>query len=379
MILRYRITVISVLITVIPASFAADSRHPSAAELNNQGVRAAQDGQFATGVDYLRRAVTADPNDPLLRTNLSGVLTEWAGRLEHTGEVDQAERLLQEALQHEPANGRAFALLGDIAYFRRSDFAKAVDYWKRAYATLPAEEQRMAADRIAQAQRDQTIEHGFASKRTAHFEIRLARQQGIDLEALERLLEEAYARLMNGLGSGPSTITVIVYSRQDLRRTYNQRDWALGFYDGRLRLAWNEVASALAPSLIAHELTHAFLRHAYAGGLPIWVHEGLAQVEEGARPMAEQERRWEEGVRSGSSWVPVKWLDRRFTHPSNTEDVARAYVEARLIVARLIERHGMGQFTAFLKQLSDGAAIEATYDAAFAPDRWARTDAPIFE
>jgi tetratricopeptide (TPR) repeat protein len=350
---------------------------PSATDLNNQGVTAAQAGQFEAGVDYLRQALKANPQDDVVRKNLSGVLTDWASRLERTGHVDRAEQLLLEAIEHEPGNGKAFVLLGDLSYFKRSDFAQAVAYWKRAHGTLPTAEWRVLADRISQAQRDQAIERGFLSEQTAHFDMRLQRQDGLTLSTLGELLEEEYAQLMAVLGGGPSKVTVIVYMEQDLRRTYNQRDWAMGFYDGRLRLLWNEVGTDSARTLVAHELAHAFLHHGYGNSLPIWVHEGFAQLQEGPRPLTEAERRLEQGIASGASWVPLKWLDRRFTHPSSREDVWRAYVQARLVVAELVKRHGMGRFTRFLQKLSEGTAVDAAYDTAFAPSRWSRTDQTI--
>jgi tetratricopeptide (TPR) repeat protein len=318
-----------------------------------------------------------DPAVGKIRKNLSGMLADWAALREQAGETDQAERLLREATTHDPTNGMAFVRLGDLAYFRRSRFAEAIGYWKQAYGKIPSEEWPGVAERISQAQRDQAIERGFVSAKTAHFDIRI-QEHHVNVDALGPMLEEAHARLTQALGFGPSTITVIVYTARDLQRTYNQRDWAMGFYDGRLRMLWDEIGAAMAKPLIAHELTHAFLHEAYGPALPIWVHEGLAQYEEGLRPASESEIRAEEGVLAGTQWIPLKWLDRRFRQPADRDDVLRAYVQARLVVGALVSRHGMDRFKQFLDALSRGTLIEAAYNAAFAPAQWSHTDRPIF-
>jgi hypothetical protein len=356
------------------AADSGSSQDLSPHQLNNRGVAAAKSGDFAGGVADLRRALDIAPQDRLIRKNLSGMLTDWARRFERSGQAERAEALLREAAGHEPENGLAFARLGDLAYFVRSDFDQALAYWKQAYPHLPDEHRRAIADRISQAQRDQAIERDYLVDRTAHFEVRIPREGRVEADPLKTILEEAYGRLESALGEGPPTVTVIIYGASDLRRTYYQRDWALGFYDGRLRLLGTELGTETVHAMVAHELTHAFLRHRYLGSLPIWVHEGVAQLQEPERLRGPDERRAEEAIISGASWVPLKWLDHRFIQPSNLEDVMRAYVQARLVVDGLIARYGRGRFAAFLNELSRGAAVEAAYETAFAPARWAQTD-----
>ena len=355
----------------------APSNEAVASELNNQGIRAARQGRWDDAVGYLRRAVKVNPDDALVRKNLSGILIDWAVQLEQTGGGAKAESLLMEAATYDPDNSVALARLGDVAYFQRSNFSDAIAYWKRASGGLPAPERRALVDRIAQAQRDAAIEQGFTSQHTEHFDIRLSHSGAADLAALGQRLEAAYTALAGALGGGPSSITVIVYTERGMRRTYYQRDWALGFYDGRLRLLEREVAGDLAPMMIAHELAHAFLHHAYGPALPTWVHEGFAQLQEAGRPWSAEERRLEEAVASGSGWVPLKWLDSHFSKPSNREDVWRAYVEARLVVGALIRRRGIAHFKQFLGDLAKGRPVDKAYDAAFSPDRWAETDRPF--
>ncbi len=350
-----------------------------ATELNNVAVTQAKAGHFEEAAALLRRAVQLDPHDATVRKNLSGILTDWASQLEQQGRVDQAMAVFQEAIERDPENGVALVRFGDLLYLKRSEIAQALTLWQRAHGHVPDAMWPGVANRISQAQRDQLIERGFTTRQTPHFDLRFEQATDVNIAALEQVLEAAHARLSQELDEGPTRLTVLVYTERDLRRLYNQRDWTVGFYDGRIRLRLDDLTQAHLPDLVAHELAHAFLQHLYGGGIPIWVHEGFAQVQEGPHQHGSEEARLEAGVAARTLWIPLKWLDRHFAQPSSTEDIARAYVQARLVVSELVSRYGMGRFRAFLSKLSQGAAIDAAYDLAFAPSRWSRSDQGIFD
>jgi len=360
------------------ASVVADPSPPSAStasELNNRGIEVAQAGDLEGGIALVRQAVRADPADRLFHTNLSGMLSDWAAQLSRQGQVERAVALLREALEHDPDNGRALVGLGDFAYVMQPDLAQAIGYWKRAYGKIPAVEWPAVAERVAHAERDMRIERDFSGHQTAHFRIRY---QGATLAGqvagLGEALEGAYTQLAAAMGQGPSQLTVLLYTDETFQRVAGRRDWALGLYDGRLRLRLDEWNSEYGVPLIVHELAHAFLAHRYGPGLPIWIHEGFAQVQEPPRTLTPTEEELLARVKARTSWVPLKWLDRRFVQPSNREDVDRAYVQARWVVERLIARHGMEKFQAFLAALAGGTPVEQAFDQALAPARWSRAD-----
>lgn len=277
------------------------------------------------------------------------------------------------------SNGAAYVDLGGLLYFRRSDLQAATDVWKRAHGHVPAATWLALSQRITQVQRDQLIERGFIARYSEHFDIRFQESSEADLTRIGDILEAAYARLSEQLDSPPARLTVLVYSEAELRRVYGQRDWALGFYDGRIRLGLNDLTAAHLEDIAAHELGHAFLHHRYGDRVPTWLHEGYAQLQERGRVESAETRHIEEGILSRTLWVPLKWLDRRFEQPSGTEDIARAYVQARVVVERLVSRHGMAAFRRFLEQLSEGRAAPEAYDQAFAPARWSMADQGLLE
>jgi len=382
----------------LAATWAQVALAETPADLNNLGVTEAQAGRFEQGVGYLQQALQLDPSDRLLRRNLSGMLTDWADQLVQQGRVDRAEAALKEAVRLNPENGTALVRLGDLAYQHRSQFEEAVAFWKRAHGHIPDAAWPAVANRISQAERDRLVEQGFVSERTAHFEVRVPQRDPQALESLRAVLEREYGILEAEFGTGPATISVIIYPESDLRRLYNQRDWTLGFYDGRLRLRITELSHPQFRALAAHELAHAFLHHVYGSRLPLWVHEGYAQWQErlserteppedrpggGVRrpegPRTPQERQIEARVRDRSAWVPLKWLDRRFTQPTGTEDIQRAYVQSRLVVEELMRRHGAATFHAFCRRVSEGVPVEQAYDQTFSPSQWSRLDQGIFD
>lgn len=355
-----------------PGAWAASlSDAAEATALNNRGITAASAGRWEEGVQRLREARERNPADEQIRQNLAGVLSDWAAWLERQGRFAPAEAALREAAAHAPEDGWLLVRLGDLRYFQHSDFEEAIAWWKRAIGVLPSASRRMIADRISQADRDRRIEHAFTPAATPHFDIRASEAPP---ESFGRLLEEEHARLAQQLGGGPGRITVIVYPPQDLHRLYYQRDWALGFYDGRLRLQAQEYAEADLRMIIGHELAHAFLQRLYGPGLPVWVHEGFAQLAEAGRPRSDEERRIEQAVMDRTAWTPLEWLDRRFLQPADSADIVRAYTQARLVVDALARREHGAALRRFLEALAQAQPLEQAFNVSFAPLTWAQAN-----
>jgi tetratricopeptide (TPR) repeat protein len=369
---------VALLLGAGPAA-AVTSQTSSPTELNNLAVAEAQAGRFEAAAELLRQALALAPQDTQFGRNLSGILTDWAAQFVRRGRESDAQRLLEEAVEHDPANGTAWLGLGDLAYFSRSAFDEAIRHWTQAAGKVSPEQRQLIQRRVATARRDRVIEQGFVASTTKHFAIRVQGAASAQVDEWARTLEAAYERVASSLGEGPARLTVIIYTERDLRRAYNQRDWAAGFYDGRVRLRQDEFGSPLAQSLCAHELAHAFLFHRYGRALPIWVHEGLAQRLEEARPRTPREQEFEARVRTRTAWVPLKWLDQRFSRPSGRDDVERAYVESRIVIEELVRRFGMPRVQRFLEALASGRDVPEAFDAAFAPLRWARVDQGRFE
>lgn len=343
--------------------------------LNNRGIEEAKAGRFETGAALVRQAVQLAPSDQQFQRNLSGILTDWAVRLQDEGQSERAESLLQEALEHDANNGKALVLLGNAAALKHDGLSSAIELWTRAFSTLPPGERQSLSDRIERAQRDLAIERSFTNHRTAHFVIRFESSDFAEQAAtLGQLLEAAYDRLATSLGSGPGDLVVLLYTRGNFERIAGRRDWALGLYDGRIRLRIEELSNPSIPDVLAHELTHAWLAEGFGPRVPTWIHEGFAQYEEPDQHVTARRQQLLQGIVDRTAWVPLKWIDRHFEQPSNMEDVERAYLQARWAVSELIRRRGSDHFRQFLEQLAAGKPIDRAFDEAFTPSRWVRFD-----
>ena len=360
-----------------PLAFA--SNDPAVTDWNNQGVTQARAGKFEEGIASLRHALALDPDDQASRKNLSGILTDFARKQERKVPANQLAQWLEEGAALDPANGPAWVLLGDLRYLKQNDSPQAIQAWQKALPLAPSPVSRALADRIARAERDLKIERGYAAKSTTHFIIRVQEGRLFDLDALGRLLEESYAQLASELGAGPEQLAVIVYTEEALKRVSAQRDWAIGLYDGKLRLRGDELVASLLPDLVRHELAHAFLHRLYGSGLPVWVHEGYAQSHESEQAAALRPASMDAALKARTSWIPLKWLDGHFQQPSSHEDLMQAYAESRLVVEQIIRRQGLAKFKDFLAALQQGQESDTAFDAVFNPWRWSRFEQGIFD
>jgi len=364
------------IVLVPPLSYTEDS--VTSTELNNKAVLEGRAGHLEQAVLLLHQALKLTPHDPSVRKNLSYALTEQALQRKREGKVAQAFELLEEALEYYPNNGPALVSLGDLYYLERNEFGRALEAWKQAYGLLPEAQQQGLAQRMAQAKRDQEIERRFSIQQVGHFQIRLPDDQ--DQEAALKVgqrLEKEYHRLAQELEVYPSSLTVILYRGKEFERLSTRLDWALGFYDGRIRIRMNEVGTQQEARICAHELAHAFLHAAYGNRIPIWVHEGYAQIHEPPHPLSKREETLRENLASGAFWVPLVWLDSRFEQPSDASDVERAYSESRLVVDFLVATYGMDRFKGFLERLASCKPVEAAFDESFSPSRWSRINQGI--
>ena len=355
-------------------------QQPTGADLNNQGVQEAKRGDFERGASLLRQAVSLEPGDSRLRKNLSGVLTDWANQLSGRGQTQSCVGLLEEALTYDPDNGKALVLLGDVSYTTLNDLERALASWKRAYGKVPADQWNRIHQRISQTERDLLIERNFTGHRAGHFQIRFENSPGGEMVSMLRgILEQQYARLSDALDVSVENFPVIVYGDSSFKRVVGRKDWALGLYDGRIRLRLEDVRSDHVSSVVAHELAHAVLAKAYGPRIPTWVHEGFAQAQEPHRLLTPREEEMVKAIARGNAWIPLKWLDQRFEQPSDWNDLTRVYLQARFVVEFLIRKEGISRFRAFLKRLSGGESAGQAFDQSFVSLRWSKVDQGVLE
>lgn len=365
------------VLTALPASAASSSQ---AVEMNNKAISLAKKGKFEGALDLLRNAAALDPSAPEIRRNLSQTLANYAGLLFSRGQSGTAKPLLLEAVQIDSMNGPAWLILGDILYLRESRLEEALAAWQKALAAAPKDKRAIVIDRMSKAKLDQSVERGFEQISTEHFLIRY--QQGSNADMISQLgqfMENRYRLLSDELRVSPQKITLIIYPRGSFERLNRRADWAVGMYDGRIRMREDDLGSSHEKTILSHELAHAFLHEGFGGSLPAWIHEGYAQLKEYEPSSSVKDLEIERALENRNQWIPVKWLDKHFAQPDSETDIDRAYIEARMAVGRLLERYGSEKFSLFIKKVAAGMPIDKAFSEAFRPARFSRFSAGIFE
>lgn len=127
--------------------------------------------------------------------------------------------------------------------------------------------------------------------------------------------------------------------------------------DGKMRIPLGEI-SGVTPqleSVLRHELTHSFV-HAAAPHCPVWLNEGLAQLEE---PKSLDALTASPGHPDPpGEFVPLSQLEGSF-QIMTSEQAQRAYFESLASVEYLRSAYGMDGLRRLLANLADGAQPEA--------------------
>jgi len=239
------------------------------------GWHALREGRPDEAALLFRQGLTETPDDPALLKGL-GVAAVHAGR------SDDAFAPLERAAlaEYDPEVRLLLAHLHD----RRDDPAQAVVNLK---AVLDREPTNEAARRMLdKVEREWRAEAGFRREVTPRFVVKY--RDTLDAEARREIvqhLEAAAARVGRTLAYTPhQRTTVVLYEHHEFRDVTRVHAWATGLFDGKIRLPVGRVRPPAheLERLAGHEYAHAAIHDLTRGRAPRWLHEGLAQVLEGA-------------------------------------------------------------------------------------------------
>jgi tetratricopeptide (TPR) repeat protein len=239
------------------------------------GWHALREGRPDEAALLFTRGLTETPDDPALLKGL-GVAAVHAGR------PDDAFAPLERAarVEYDPEVRLLLAHLHD----RRDDPAQAVVNLKAVLEHEPANEPaRRLLDKV---EREWRAEAGFRREVTPHFVVKYRDTLHVDVRReIVTQLETAAARIGRELAYVPQQrTTVVLYEYREFRDVTRVHAWATGLFDGKIRLPVGRVRPPAheLERLVAHEYAHAAIHELARGRAPRWLHEGLAQVLEGA-------------------------------------------------------------------------------------------------
>ncbi|MDL2717117.1 MAG: hypothetical protein PT977_05135 [Acidobacteriota bacterium] len=189
---------------------------------------------------------------------------------------------------------------------------------------------------------------------------------------LERILlaalERAYADLVRDFGSGPvEKVVVVVYAERDFQTVTHAPSWADGLFDGKVRVPARGI-TGVTPELLSvlrHEMTHSFVHFRTRGRAPTWLHEGLAQLEEGkaAAPFAPALS----SAYAARGTFGLSALEGGFASFSASQ--ARGGYAISLAAAEMLrDTRGFGALAHFLDRLGEGGRVEEAMRAELRAD-----------
>jgi tetratricopeptide (TPR) repeat protein len=274
-------------------------------------------------------------------------------------------------------HGVARELLGGAYDFHAGAYAQAATRLKQAAESgeLDARLAAEARDLAALAQSTDEVTKGFVARRSEHFEIKVApgKDELLAEPALEAL-ERALTAIGGDLGEHPpERIRVEIYGEvRDLARV-SPLTVAEIETSGTIALCKFNRLMATSPralvagypwlDTLAHELTHFLVNRASRNTVPIWLHEGIAKVEE---------RRWREpfggalppslehllasGLRD-HHLIPFSAMHPSMAKLPSQEDAGLAFAEVTTAIQYLTEGRGPSALRRVIAALRDGADL----------------------
>jgi tetratricopeptide (TPR) repeat protein len=365
--------------------------------LNDEAVRLNEAGDFAGAAQRLRAALRDNPDQEVLRANLSTVLRNWAvaeinggrpeGAIELLGEILQdskspevvallgiaQERLgswheagetLERALRLGSKDPLAFVALGNV-YRHQGDRQGAVEMLQRARESGASGEEFETL--LARLERELDAEWDFVGFSTPHFQISFA--QGKNREAahaVAQVLEDAYFSVGRKLDLYPDEITeVVLYASEDFHDVTQTPDWTGGVYDGRIKLPVRGLAgeSDLLVRTLRHEYGHVLVTRHSRGRVPVWLNEGIAiwveEQEDGERV------EWAFDQIAGQRLFRLSELEPPFTRlPADRVQVA--YAQSYLAVRYIIDEFGERRLGELLRSAANGRELDQSFEEVLA-------------
>ncbi len=316
-------------------------------------------GNFPKAKSYFEAALRLQPENATL-------LTYYSACMLRTGHAPEAVTYADRAVHAAPDSPDALAMLG-FAQFASDHTADAIRAWKKSLKLRP---DAAISQYLAKAERESTAESDFSQRESSHFNLHFEGKQTSEAFRRDLLatLESDYDDLVRDLGYSPrNTIAVTLYTEQAFFDVTRAPSWSGAVNDGKLRIpisGMNGMTSDLA-RVLKHELTHSFVNQLSGGRCPTWLHEGLAQLEEGkssasnGRPLSQ--------LFKDNNEIPFNVLEGSFMQFSAPQ-ATLAYAESLAAVEYIRDTYSMSDLPRILERLAQGSGTETALRATIHTD-----------
>jgi len=325
--------------------------------LNNIGVTYSEKKNYTESEKYFRLAINLlreykDKDlSKVVSVNYAGVLNNLAYKDYLNQEKLSAISDLKRSLRLDPSNPDTYQLLGDI-YYDSNNYDYAQLYFEKSLKINPTNSN--LKKKLNMLLREIKIEKDFFQMEDEEKKFVIHYQYDKDKEQVAKILEVltlAYKKLGNDLDFYPrQQISVKIYTSQQFGYITEMPEWAIGLYDGKIRLKYDDFKSELyyLKQTIYHEYTHSVLSLLIKKNLPVWVQEGFAQYEEPNKEITVDEMKLvvEEYKKKGIKGLGFK--DETEVEFYNKNSLSQLYVCSKLFVDYLVKTYEMNKLRDFL-------------------------------
>ncbi|MDK1022456.1 MAG: hypothetical protein QGD90_12560 [Candidatus Hydrogenedentes bacterium] len=387
-----------VLSLLAPAAVYAQS----AAVHNANGAELYAAREWNTAIDAFSQALQLEPDNKVIRTNLSNAFQAYAGELAkagdyvtaltqledviqfdpenprplvqlgayylHEGFVDYAIFRLEEAIELAPGDVDAHFLLGE-AYYKDNDASSAIEQWDWVRESDPGRDG--LAERIETARREERVEADFAGRSSRHFNVSYNREaEGALVREVLDHLESAYREIGRTLGRAypPAPIQVSLYTIEGFLESTQLDEHVGAVFDGtKIRCPVIDGKGVRLPAeelrrRLYHEYVHVVVHHLAKNKVPWWLNEGLAETF--SRDLTDSEIRLLQRARKQDSLFHLSELSESQLGQRELAALTVAYKQSHATVSFLRQR-GTRRFATLLAALANGEDPEVALRRSF--------------
>ncbi|MBX7244696.1 MAG: tetratricopeptide repeat protein [Candidatus Sumerlaeaceae bacterium] len=342
--------------------------------INNLAVAHSNRREFAESQQLFERAAKSLKriNDSAIRNdvihNYSALLTLWGAELMKANKVNDAVTAFTNSLNLDPQNAVANIYLGDLRY-EVNDYEAARQFYS---AALPFEKDnkeylKTRLEMIADEIRVETLFKKAADPQNRFLVHYVDYTNGVTVSEMLDMLAQARTAVGEKLGIYPArAVNVKVYNARDFFRISRLPEWAIGIFDGKLRLKVDDLQSAPSQvkDLLFHEYTHAVLAMNIKQKVPAWFHEGMAQMME---PQFAENPREQAQMRDALARTRLDFnvLKDSFKDITSKTEAETAYLLSKYFLSYLNTKYGHEKLMDWVARMTKDEEFEKSFQAVY--------------
>lgn len=326
-----------------------------ARSLNNSAIALSGNGKYLGARDMLMEAAELS-NERVIKRNLANVQM----RLEDYRGAAKTLEAFSEDVATRAVLANIYRKLGHDSY-RKGDVKLSETYLEKA-VRLDGTNSKLNAE-LAQVGKEAAIESGMSRADASHFNVKYeGGENAVAGHLIKLLLEEAYHKVGADLSFYPDDrIEALLYTKERFRDVTGSPAWAGALFDGRIKVPAGGVTekTELLEQVLFHEYTHAVVRRLGGARVPTWLHEGLAQHEEGKdiSRYASTLKQYAASVKDED--MPLRYLEGSFMgFDAKTANIA--YVLSLSATDYIIREFGISATRRILENLKSGMTLDAS-------------------